>query len=109
MRSEQRVVVAEDRDARRFDIVVGGEQAGAAHYRQHGDIRIFTHTVVLPSFAHQGLGGILARAALDDARAAGYLVVPQCPFIEAYIREHREYLDIVESSQRARFVSDSSS
>jgi predicted GNAT family acetyltransferase len=43
-----------------------------------------------------GLGGRLARAALDDARARRLVVVPYCPFIAAYIERHLdEYGDLV--------------
>jgi GCN5-related N-acetyl-transferase len=41
-------------------------------------------------------GGRLARAALDDARARGLVVMPFCPFIAAYIERHLdEYGDLV--------------
>jgi uncharacterized protein len=43
-----------------------------------------------------GLGGRLAREALDDARARGLIVMPFCPFIAAYIERHlEEYSDLV--------------
>jgi uncharacterized protein len=43
-----------------------------------------------------GLGGRLARTALDNARARGLTVMPFCPFIAAYIERHiDEYGDLV--------------
>jgi uncharacterized protein len=45
-----------------------------------------------------GLGGWLARAALDDARARGLMVMPFCPFIADFIECHiDEYGDLVAS------------
>ena len=41
----------------------------------------FTHTEVDDAYEGQGLGGTLARYALDDARARGLEVRPLCPFI----------------------------
>ena len=56
----------------------------------------FLHTEIYESFEGMGLGGRLARAALDDARARGLVVVPYCPFIAAYIERHfDEYGDLV--------------
>jgi uncharacterized protein len=56
----------------------------------------FVHTEVYESYGGMGLGGRLARAALDDARARGLVVMPFCPFIAAYIERHLdEYGDLV--------------
>ncbi|MFC7573610.1 GNAT family N-acetyltransferase [Klenkia terrae] len=48
---------------------------------------------------HHGLGGTLVRAALDDVRAAGGTVVPQCPFVAGWIARHPEYRDLVEPTR----------
>ena len=69
--------------------------AGFAAYRREGDRITFTHTVVEPEHEGAGVGSALARAALDDARTAGLRVVPQCPFIAAWIRRHPDYADLV--------------
>jgi len=42
-----------------------------------------------------GLGSALARGALELARIQGYKIVPQCPFIAAYIAKHPEFRDLV--------------
>jgi predicted GNAT family acetyltransferase len=43
----------------------------------------------------RGLGSALVAGALDDARARGLRVVPICPFVDAYIRRHPDYADLV--------------
>lgn len=108
MSDEQQVTVEVDRDAARFEVFVDGTRAGVATYEQHGRARTFTHTVVFPEFARQGLAGALAEAALADSRAQGYGVVPQCPYIASYIRKHTEWLDIVDAASREQFMGDSS-
>ncbi|MBM4415353.1 MAG: N-acetyltransferase [Chloroflexi bacterium] len=37
----------------------------------------------------------LADVALRDARACRLRVVPRCPFVAAYIRDHPEFADLV--------------
>lgn len=69
---------------------------GYAAYRRESDRITFTHTVVEPEHEGAGVGSALARAALDGARAAGLRVVPQCPFIAAWIRRHKDYADLVD-------------
>ena len=49
----------------------------------------------VPEWA-QGLYYRLARAALEDARARGLMVVPFCPFIADFIERHLDqYRDLV--------------
>lgn len=61
------------------------------------------HTEIDSRFAGRGLGGVLAREALDDARARGLSVLPYCPFIRGWIAKHPQYADLVPEGHRARF------
>ena len=80
----------------RYEAFVGGELAGFAEFEVDDERIIFTHTEVNDAFEGQGVGGQLARAALDDVRAAGkYRVVPRCPFIKKWIEKHPDYQDLV--------------
>jgi hypothetical protein len=97
------VRVADNPDAGRFEVRVDGELAGSAYYRMEGDAIAFTHTEVDDAFEGHGIGSKLASAALDDARARGFSVLPYCPFIRGYIAHHPEYLDLVPEEARDRF------
>jgi uncharacterized protein len=81
--------------ASRFEIETPEGLAFAEYQRARGVV-MFTHTEVPPSEEGQGIGGRLAQAALDWARARGEPVLPMCPFIAAYIRRHPDYRDLVE-------------
>lgn len=74
----------------RFEINVGGEAAVLEYQRVGGDI-IFTHTEVPPAYEGKGLANKLTVTGLDYARDNHLKVVPQCPFVAAYIRKHPEY------------------
>lgn len=88
-------------DEHRYEATVEGRRAGIAAYRRLPGAVAFTHTVVEPEWEGRGVGGALARAALDDARAGGLRVVPHCPFIAAWIRRHPDYADLVAPEDRA--------
>ena len=79
----------------RYVISVDGTDAGFSIYSERAGVITFRHTEVDPSFEGQGLGGTLARGALDDARARGLQVKALCPFIASYLKRHPEYQDIV--------------
>ena len=79
--------VHDDRSNRRFALTVDGETAVAA-YEREGDAVVFTHTVVPEALRGRGVGSRLVAGALAQVRAEGLAVVPQCPFVAAYLRDH---------------------
>ena len=100
---EPQVEIRDDREAGRWEVLVDGELAGFAQYRDRRGLVAFTHTEIDDRFEGQGLGGRLVRAALDDARERGLAVLPFCPFVNGWIGRHREYVDLVPEAYRAQF------
>src|SRR5438445_1405859 len=78
----------------RYELVVDGLMAFITYERTPGTIR-FVHTIVPDAIGGRGIGSRLAAYALDAARAHGDKVIPQCPFIAAYIDKHPGYRDLV--------------
>jgi len=87
-------VVLENKDASRYEVEVDGEVAFLAYERRRRSI-VLVHTEVPPSLRGRGLGGVLARHALDAARAEGMRVIVQCPFVQAWLRDHPGYSGVV--------------
>jgi predicted GNAT family acetyltransferase len=81
-----------------YEVTVDGAVAGHAFIEEHGRTVVFTHTEIDPAYGGKGVGGALARAALDDVRARGMHLIPRCPFIRAWIDKHPEYADLVQGS-----------
>jgi len=86
--------VRDNRAEQEFELDVDGHRAIAA-YQIEGDTIVFTHTLVPKAIEGRGVASKLIRAALDSARDAGLKVVPQCPFVAAYIERHPEYRELV--------------
>lgn len=81
---------------KRYEARLDGELAGIVVYDLEAGSIVFSHTEVYPQFEGKGIGGALARGALDDVRAGdAYDVVPQCPFIKGWIDKHPDYADLV--------------
>ena len=95
--------VRESTDGRRFDLWEDGELAGHADTVLAGDLLVVPHTEVAPARTGRGLAGELVRVVLDTARARGQSVLPQCPYVSAWIMRHPEYLDLVPSARRAAY------
>jgi predicted GNAT family acetyltransferase len=87
----------------RYEAFADGVLVGYAIYKLLGDSLAITHTEVLREHEGKGIGSYIAREALADARAQGKYVVPQCSFIAAYLRKHREDADLVKAELHAVF------
>ncbi|CAB4687406.1 MAG: GNAT family N-acetyltransferase [Actinobacteria bacterium] len=92
------VEVVHEPEQQRYAAYVAAELAGFTEYVVTAEPALitFVHTEVGDAFGGQGVGGAIARAALDDVRARGtHRVVPQCPFIRGWIDKHPDYADLV--------------
>ena len=90
------VVTSNNPEASRYEAHIDGDLAGFAAYDLTDKLVVFTHTEVEDRFEGRGVGGTLARFALDDVRASGTRkVLPLCPFIKGWIAKHPDYADLV--------------
>jgi len=92
--------VRNNKEAGRFEIDLDGDLA-VSNYKVRGDTIYFTHTEVPEALEGRGIGNILARVALDYARANRLRVVPRCKFIAAFIKRHPEYQDLVDADDES--------
>ena len=84
-----------DNQARsRYEFVVEGVTA-FINYRRTPGVIALTHAEVPPEIEGRGVGTHMAREVLDAIRASGEKVIPQCSFVEAFIRRNPEYQDLL--------------
>jgi predicted GNAT family acetyltransferase len=87
-------IVRDNKAEHEFELVVDGHRAVAA-YQLEGDTIVFTHTIVPKAIEGRGVASRLIRGALDQARDRGLKVIPQCPFVAAYIKRHPDVQDLL--------------
>ncbi|HSZ96540.1 MAG TPA: GNAT family N-acetyltransferase [Bradyrhizobium sp.] len=78
----------------RYELVVEDHLA-ATYYKVSDGVITFIHTEVPPELGGKGVGSQLIKGALDQVRAEGRKVIPECPFVKAYIDKHGEYADLL--------------
>ena len=61
------------------------------------------HTEIDEAYEGMGLGSVLVRHVLDDARERGLAVLPVCPFVRGWISRHEDYLDLVPAAARQKY------
>jgi predicted GNAT family acetyltransferase len=88
-------------EAKRYEARQEGESevVGIAEYIRTAELVAFVHTEVPQKFEGKGVGAALARASLDEARAANLRVLAICPFFAGWIARHPEYQDLLYQSR----------
>lgn len=90
------VEITHDTEGSRYLAYRDGEQVGVLDYRVNGDAIVFTYTGVPKQYEGQGIAGQLVQQAMDDVRAGeARKVVPACSYVDAWIRRHPDYHDLV--------------
>jgi predicted GNAT family acetyltransferase len=86
--------VINNRAHHRYELEVEGHLA-TEHYKLDGNVITFEHTDVPKELGGKGVGSKLVQGALDQVRTAGLKLIPECPFVKAWIEKHPEYADLV--------------
>jgi predicted GNAT family acetyltransferase len=88
-------LISDNPDQQQFEARVADQLAGVAVYALTEPVIVFIHTEVDPVYEGEGIGGALAREALDDARRRGLTVIVECPFMRAWIERHSDYAELL--------------
>lgn len=93
------ITIEHQPDQKRFAVILENGTAYTA-YMVVGEKIIFTHTEVPIGHEGKGIGSVLAKTALDYARAQNLKVMPICPYVGGYIKKHPEYKDLLQDGFR---------
>lgn len=100
----ERLKVTRDPDRARFDLRQDGTFIGFLGYDQETvpgpdgeDMAILRlqHTIIGEQFGRRGYARALVTMVLDRLRAEGDRIVPECSYVEDYLRRYPEYQDLV--------------
>jgi predicted GNAT family acetyltransferase len=86
--------VRHNSDRHRFYIPLDEGQAHLDYDRIDSETVDFAHTYVSPGRRGEGLASRVVEGALEHAREEGLKVVPSCPFVASFLKDHPEYQDL---------------
>ncbi len=84
-----------DAEAQRYEYVHDDERLAVLEYRDEGGVLVMHHTYTEPRHRGHGYAARLVEFALDDVRARGKHVIPQCWFVAEFVDAHPEYRDLI--------------
>lgn len=84
-----------DDQQRRWELLDGDQVVGVADRVDHADVVVLPHVEVDPSRRGHGLAADLVTYVLGELRGEGKRIVPRCPYVAGFIRQHPEYADMV--------------
>lgn len=86
--------IRDNKEAGRYEYDVDGGVA-FANYRMSPGVVTITYTEVPAALRGRGIGAELSAAVLQHVRNQGLKVIPRCGYFAGYIREHREFHDLL--------------
>lgn len=88
--------VVADEGRNRYTLRAEGREVGFTEYVDRDAQRVFVHTEIDPAEGGKGYGSILIKGALGQVREAGLRAVAVCPFVDAYVKKHHDFDDILD-------------
>lgn len=80
----------------RYHAALGeGHEAELTYIRREDGAMVINHTGVPRQFEGRGIALKLVKEAIADARAGGYRIVPQCPYVAVQFRRHPDWADLL--------------
>jgi predicted GNAT family acetyltransferase len=90
------LVVEHDADRCRYALWHQGTYIGFVGYSVGEDgVITLQHTIINEAYGRRGYARALVTMVLDELREAGRKIVPECTYVQDYLRRYPEYRDMV--------------
>ena len=87
--------ITHNTEKRSFELQVDGHKATLMYNPVKPSVWSLNHTYVPAQLEGQGIGSKLVKHVLTHCENNDIRIIPRCPFIDAYIRRHPEWKDLV--------------
>ncbi|MFJ2621530.1 GNAT family N-acetyltransferase [Glutamicibacter sp. NPDC087344] len=84
-----------DQDRGRFALWHGSTYIGFIGYHREDDLVTLQHTIVNEEFGRRGYARALVTLVLDRLSSEGVKIIPECSYVQDYLRRYPEYQDLV--------------
>lgn len=84
-----------DRDRGRYSLWQGPTYVGFLGYHLEEGVATLQHTIIKEEYGRQGYARALVTLVLDDLRKQNARIVPECTYVQGYLRRYPEYNDML--------------
>ncbi|MGC0053533.1 GNAT family N-acetyltransferase [Brucella pituitosa] len=88
---------SDNTDSGRYFVVINGDEAEMTYTKLGPALISIDHTFVPDSMRGKGVAQALALNAVEDARKTGWNIVPRCSFMQAQVKRHSDWSDVIET------------
>ncbi len=88
---------ADSTDSGRYFANIDGDEAEMTYTKLGSALISIDHTFVPDSMRGKGVAQALALNAVEDARKTGWKIIPRCSFMQAQVKRHPDWSDVIAS------------
>ncbi|MEJ5081779.1 MULTISPECIES: GNAT family N-acetyltransferase [unclassified Ochrobactrum] len=82
-------------DSGRYVVNIDGDEAEMTYTKRSSTLISIDHTFVPDSMRGKGVAQALALNAVEDARKTGWKIIPICSFMQAQVKRHADWADVI--------------
>ena len=86
--------IKEDSEQKKYFVSIGDKEA-KIEYIKSSDKIYLTHTEVADTLTGKGIGSKLIKGVLQKIKEENLTLIPLCPFVAMYIKNHPEWKELV--------------
>lgn len=83
--------IRNNENASQYETTIDGITAYVSYDLEGDDRIVLTHTIVPEALSGRGLAGELVKFAMEDAKTRNLKVVPQCSYVQAWLKRNPDY------------------
>ena len=87
----------------RLELEIEGSIAFIEYKLSRNTTLFLIHTEVPPALKGKGAASTIVQKAFQYAKDNNYKIVPICPFVQSYLKQHEEWNDII-ATNAERFI-----
>ncbi|GAA1870793.1 hypothetical protein GCM10009715_17150 [Paeniglutamicibacter psychrophenolicus] len=84
-----------DEDRGRYSLWHGATYVGFLGFSVEGEVATLQHTIINEEYGRRGYARALVTLVLEDMRARKLKIVPECSYVQDYLRRYPEYNDLL--------------
>ncbi|MBC70737.1 GNAT family N-acetyltransferase [Flagellimonas abyssi] len=92
---EKQYQLVDNESAKRFQFELDNGDIAKIEYIKAKEKIYLTHTEVPPGHEGQGIGSELIKQTLEHIKKEDWTLIPLCPFVAKYLKEHPEWKTLV--------------